>query len=361
VADLVTVLDAAGSERPVIAGEREGGSVGALLAATHPERARALVWYAPSARSSWAADYPWGAEPGSEYVERDERALGVWGTNAYGEAFLDAEAAGDHDISDAAGRMIGLMSRHLTTPDVAREVNRIWYESDIRELLPSVRVPTLIIAFDAPAGSRDEAAFVASLMPEARLGIVPGEEVRGDSDDLLEMIADFVGVDRQVGLDTRLVTVLFTDIVDSTERQAAMGDRRWKQVLERHHDLVRALLARWRGDENDTAGDGFFVTFDGPARAVRCALEIIERVRELHLEVRAGVHTGECEVVDGKAAGIAVTTGARIASLGDGSGVMVSQTVKDLVVGSGFTFEDAGDHELKGVPDRWHLYRVVDG
>ncbi|HEX3326407.1 MAG TPA: adenylate/guanylate cyclase domain-containing protein, partial [Actinomycetota bacterium] len=156
-----------------------------------------------------------------------------------------------------------------------------------------------------------------------------------------------------------LSTVLFTDIVESTEKQASLGDYAWKGLIERHHALVREELNRWHGVENDTAGDGFYATFDGPARAIRCALEVKDRVRELGIEIRAGIHTGECELIDGKIGGISVTIGARVAATAVGSEVRISQTVKDLVAGSGLTFQDAGDHELKGVPDRWHLYRVV--
>jgi class 3 adenylate cyclase len=160
-------------------------------------------------------------------------------------------------------------------------------------------------------------------------------------------------------LETVLATVLFTDIVGSTERQSALGDRAWKDLIQRHHAAVRSALEQWRGVEVDTAGDGFFATFDGPARAIRCALDISERVRDLGVEIRAGVHTGECERVDGKVSGIAVSTGSRISGLAGRSQVLISETVKGLVAGSGFTFEDAGEHELKGVPDRWRLYRVV--
>ena len=176
-----------------------------------------------------------------------------------------------------------------------------------------------------------------------------------------EEIRRFAGVDRApVELDTILSTVLFTDIVRSTEKQASLGDRGWKGLLERHHAVVREALGRWRGVENDTAGDGFYATFDGPARAIRCAQEVTERVRDLGIEIRAGVHTGECELIDDKVGGITVSIGARVAALADASDVLISQTVKDLVAGSGLRYEDAGEHELKGVPDRWHLYRVVE-
>ena len=173
----------------------------------------------------------------------------------------------------------------------------------------------------------------------------------------LEAVRRFVGVQpARAGLDSVLATVLFTDIVDSTQRQAALGDHAWKDLVERHHALVRSALAQWRGVENDTAGDGFYATFDGPARAIRCALELTERVHDLGLQVRAGIHTGECELIDGKVGGIAVSIGARISHLAAPSQVLISQTVKDLVAGSGLTFADAGEHELKGVPDRWQLY-----
>jgi class 3 adenylate cyclase len=162
-----------------------------------------------------------------------------------------------------------------------------------------------------------------------------------------------------IELETVLSTVLFTDIVGSTEREASLGDRGWKELIEHHHAIVRDSLVRWRGVENDTAGDGFYATFDGPARAIRCAHEVVSRVNDLGIEIRAGIHTGECELIDGKVGGIAVTIGARIASLGGPSEVLVSQTVKDLVAGSGPTFEEVGEQELKGLPDRWHLYRVV--
>ena len=160
--------------------------------------------------------------------------------------------------------------------------------------------------------------------------------------------------------ETVLATVLFTDIVGSTERQAAVGDRAWRELVRHHHAIVREGLKRWRGVEIDTAGDGFYATFDGPARAVRCALDITQTVRGLGVEIRAGVHTGECELIDGKPSGLSVSTGARVAAEGGPSEVLVSQTVKDLVAGSGLTFEDTGDHELKGLPDRWRLYRVVN-
>lgn len=357
VADLRGVLDAVGATRPVLGGSREGASPNALLAATEPDRVRSLIWYAPSARSVWTPDYPWGVMP--EYVELDQRSLEQWGTAAYGRAFIETEAAAEHEISDEEEAMIGLLSRHTTTPDVARELARIWYETDIRDVLRAVRVPTLLLAHEEDESTVTEAEYIASIMPEATLRIMAGSETTAERSTVAEVIREFLGADAPVDLDTVLSTILFTDIVGSTARQAALGDRAWKELIERHHAIVRAALTRWHGVEHDTAGDGFYATFDGPARAIRCGLEITGRVRDLGVEVRAGVHTGECQIVDGKHAGITVSIGARVASRAGASEVLVSQTVKDLVAGAGLSFEDAGEHELKGIPDRWHVYRVV--
>jgi class 3 adenylate cyclase len=208
-----------------------------------------------------------------------------------------------------------------------------------------------------------QARFLAASIPDARLVELPGEDhipFLGDADALVDEIEEFVtGTRPAPDSDSFLSTVLFTDIVGSTERQAAMGDRAWRDVVLAHHELVRGALTRWRGVENDTAGDGFYATFDGPARAVRCALEVASRVHDLGIEIRAGVHTGECETVDGKCGGIAVAIGARIAGLAGPSQVLVSQTVKDLVTGSGLGFEDCGEQTLKGVPQPWRLFAAT--
>jgi class 3 adenylate cyclase len=360
VADLRSVLDEVGSSRPVLAGVMEGGAPNVLFAASHPDRVRSIVWWAPTARSRWAPDYPWGAGPG--YVESDLRSLESWGTVDYGRAFAETEATGGQSISEDRARATAMLSRHTATPDVALALSRIWYETDVRGVLPSVKAPTLLIVSEAIAESRQEADYVASLLPDARTHVLSGGP-RGALDEIplaLEEVRRFVGVELPApDLDRILSTVLFTDIVGSTEIQVALGDHGWKELVERHHAIVREALERWRGVENDTAGDGFYATFDGPARAIRCAMDVAERVRDLGIEIRAGVHTGECEVIDTKCGGLAVTIGARVAGSAGASEVLVSQTVKDLVAGSGLAFEDAGEHELKGVPDRWHLYRVV--
>ena len=358
VADTLAVLDAIGSERPVLSGTFEAGAPNALLAATRPDRVRAMVWVEPIPRFGWAPDYPWGHTEAQRQAELED--IEGWGTMAYGHVFA-AEWTGQRRDPASTARSMAKASRNACTPDVARSLAEIWYETDVRDVLPSVKVPTLIVAGSDQPRDRERSAYVASLIPGAETALFPGNVL---SEENTRAIADtmrrFIGVERSATeLDTVLSTVLFTDIVGSTERQAQIGDHAWKELVQRHHAVVRAALQRWRGVENDTAGDGFYTTFEGPARAIRCGLEIVERVRVLGLDVRAGVHTGECELVDGKHAGITVSIGARVATLAGPSEVLVSQTVKDLVAGSGLTFEDTGEHELKGVPDRWRLYRVT--
>jgi class 3 adenylate cyclase len=236
-------------------------------------------------------------------------------------------------------------------------------DADISDVLPAVRVPTLILFSPAQRGP---AEFFAGRIPDVRIHELPG--MRGDFtwiDDAtheltMKLVRDFAASLKQTKEPDRiLATLLFTDIVDSTQKQAELGDRGWSDLARRHHAMVRDLVARFRGIEQDTAGDGFYVRFDGPARAVACAQEIVRAVPSLGIEVRAGLHTGECDVVDGKCSGLSVSIGARVASLAGTGEILVSQTVKDLVAGSDLTFEAAGEHELKGVPDRWRLYRVA--
>jgi class 3 adenylate cyclase len=363
--DLLVVLDAVGSERPVLTGIFESGAPNALLAATRPERVHSMVWSEPDPRFAEAPDYPWGR--GREDMEAELRDIELWGTKAYGEAFLADEASRGNEWSapmetDRIAGWMAMASRNACTPDVARSLAQIWYETDVRAILPSVQVPTLILAKSGSQGESDRARYVASLIPGSELHEMPGGGwTEDDMRRFAEEIRRFAGIERAPAeLDTILSTVLFTDIVGSTEKQASLGDHGWKRLVERHHQVVRGALGRWRGVESDTAGDGFYATFDGPARAIRCAQEVTDHIRELGIEIRAGVHTGECELINEKVGGIAVSIGARVASLAGPSEVLISQTVKDLVAGSGLTFEDAGEHELKGVPDRWHLYRVVE-
>jgi class 3 adenylate cyclase len=358
VSDLRLVLDKVGSERPVLGGINEAGAPNVVFAATEPESVHSIVWIEPFPRVVWTPDFPWGVK--HHFVEREARSLDVWGTNDYGEAWAEAEAAEGEPVSAEQKLMAGVMSRHTATPDVARKLDRIWYETDVRAVLQSVQARALLVARSRYRRKIQVAQYVASLMPDATVAPVPGDFGPDELEPVLEILRAFLGVEaREPELDTILATVLFTDVVRSTEKQASLGDRAWKDLVERHHAIVREALARWRGVENDTAGDGFYATFDGPARAIRCALEIAERVQELGIEIRAGLHTGERELIEGKATGLTVSIGARVAASADASQVLVSQTVKDLVAGSGFFFEDRGEHELKGVPDRWRLYRAL--
>ena len=359
VDDLRVVLDAAGSARPVLAGLLEGGAPAVLLAAGDPGRVHSIVWWGPVARNVWSPDYPWGVRP--EYVEMDKRQLEHWGTLEGARIWAEGEALNGRHFTEEEVRSYAKLSRHTATPDVARELTRIWYETDIRAVLAAVNVPALLLDEHATQNDVEETQYIASLMPQAEVRVLPrGASMTDVVPSVVDEMRAFVGIEAPMPeLDTVLATVLFTDIVASTEKQSALGGRAWKELIQQHHAIVREGLARWHGVEVDTAGDGFYATFDGPARAIRCAVDITQRVRELGIEVRAGVHTGECEIVDGKCTGISVSIGARVASTAGPSEVRVSQTVKDLVAGSGLTFEDKGEHELKGVPDIWRLYRIV--
>jgi class 3 adenylate cyclase len=359
VADLLCVLDAVHAERPLMVGFLSTGAVHAMAAARRPDLARALVWLEPDARFAWAPDYPWGRR--WEELDAELAHLATWGTEEYGRWFLEEEAATGNVMPEHMARTIVRQGRNTCTPDVARELARIWYETDVRGVLPSVQTPTLLLVHQERTERVEAVRYIADLMPAAEVRTMPGGAwTIAEQPAWLDEIRRFIGEDLpRPSLDTILATVLFTDIVGSTEQQAELGDRRWKELVLAHHRVVREALDRWRGVEQDTAGDGFFATFDGPARAIRCAQEVIARVRDLGIEIRAGVHTGECELIDGKCGGLAVSIGARVATTAPPSSIIVSQTVKDLVAGSGLAFEDAGEHQLKGVPDRWRLYRVV--
>ena len=367
VSDLLTVLMVAGSARPILVGRTQAGAMHALFAATHPERVSGLLWNNPKARTAWAPDYPWGLGP--DAFEQSMQVSLAGGTADYGQTIAKLRTAERMAVplADLPGmtedrehlKAYAKINRNTATPDVAREIDRIFWDTDVRAILPSVHTPTALIT-----GTKDcvaEAEYIASLMPTATLHVLDGRSGVA-LEPILQILRKMAGIEAPApALDTVLTTMLFTDIVESTAKQAALGDRAWKDLVLAHHAVVRDALRRWGGVENDTAGDGFYATFDGPARAIRCALQITERVSELGIQIRAGVHTGECDLIDGKCAGITVSIGARVAAEAGPSEVLVSQTVKDLVAGSGLIFDDAGDHELKGVPGRWHLYRVASG
>ena len=360
--DLLAVLDACRAPRPALFGSTVGGAALSLFAATFPDRVSALAWFGPLAKTAWAPDYPWGETP-EEQREFAVRAKEQWGTLEFALWFLEVNAP-SHASDLAHAEEVARMDRHFCAPSTGVHFAQAWNETDVTHVLGALRCPTLLIDREAGPFDSAEARYVQTLIPNATLKLIPGDDFPmyyGDRSVVTESVREFLGVKRSYSVpDTILSTVLFTDIVDSTKTQATMGDRAWKDLVVRHHAMVREALERFGGVENDTAGDGFYATFDGPARAIRCGMEVTERVSDQGIEVRAGVHTGECQLIDGKPGGIAVTTGARISALAGPSEVLISQTVKDLVAGSGLSFEDAGEHELKGVPDRWHLYRVVD-
>jgi class 3 adenylate cyclase len=358
--DVRAVMDAVDSERAVLWAAQEGSRIALLFAATYPERTSAIVLYDPTARGLWAPDYPWAAT--EEEWRRELREIGDrWGDREY--LVERAQKLAPYGAQNAEWlEWFVWYQRRSASPAEAVAFHRMAMEGDVREVLPAVRAPTLVLHRVA---MRDEAAYVADRISGARRIEVEGLHdwfswadpernavLLGQTNAFLDGLAETPVPDRV------LATIMFTDIVGSTERAAELGDTAWSELLARHHTLVRGELVRFRGEELDTTGDGFFAAFDGPGRAIECAAAIRDAVRALGLEVRAGLHTGECERVDGKLGGIAVPTGARIASLAEAGEVLVSSTVRDLVAGSGISFEERGSHELKGVPGEWRLYAV---
>jgi class 3 adenylate cyclase len=353
-------MGATGSERAALFGLADGGSLAILFAATYPERTGALVLYATLPRYVKSPDFPWA--PSREEAEREIAELeGRWGTPELASEWLKGH-------NGAAAEDLAALMRRSASPGAAAALARMNLEIDVRHLLGAVWVPTLVLHRTGHGIDVRGGRFLAKRISGARFIELEGSEdlpYLGDSERLLDEIERFLtelwegGSWEEAEPDRILATVLFSDIVGSSAKAASLGDRAWRELLERHHELVRRQLVRYRGNEVDTAGDGFFASFDGPARAIRCARAIVDALRELDLEVRAGLHTGECELVDGKVAGIAVHTGARVASLAEPGEVLVSSTVKDLVAGSGIEFESRGQHHLKGIPDAWQLYAVV--
>ena len=358
--DVRAVMDAVGSERAVVFGVSEGGPMSMLFAATYPERTIALVLYGTvadfTARSPEYKDDPAG------YLARTEQ---TWGTLEFARDQIAGWGAPGHESDDRLVAWLASYMRKSASPSAAVALELMNRQINASHALPSIHVPTLMIGKEGDLDFRiEQIRDTASRIAGARLVVLPGSEHFpwiGPAESVLGEVERFVVAlgEEEAQLDRALATVLFTDVVGSTEKASELGDRGWKALIEEHHRLVRGQLARYRGVEVDTAGDGFFATFDGPARAVRCARSIVDAVAPLGIGVRAGVHTGEVQTIDGKVGGMAVVIGARVGASAGASEVLVSQTVKDLVAGSGLALEDAGEHELKGVPDRWRLYRVV--
>jgi class 3 adenylate cyclase len=358
--DLGAVMDAAGAERAALFGISEGGPMAAMFAATFPDRVSHLVLYGTYAKMTWAEDHPAGV-PRDRLEPWLAKTVAQWGGPVGLQAFAPS-AANDEELLSWWTRLL----RSGTSPRAAGELMRMYLDIDVRPVLEAISAPTLLLH---RAGDRlipvAQGRAMAALIPHARYVELEGPDHApffGQTDPLLDEVEEFVtGTRREREPERMLATILFTDIVGSTERAASRGDRDWRQLLERHDELVRRELARHRGREIKQTGDGFFAAFDGPARAVQCAAAITERVRQLGIEIRAGVHTGECEVRNGDLAGMAVHIGARVGACAEPGEVLVSGTVKDLVVGSELRFADRGAHELKGVPGEWRLYSVVGG
>lgn len=360
--DLRAVLDAVGSERAVLLGHSEGGALAAFFAATNPHRVSALILWGAAARIAWAPDYPIGMKEEDYLAERVEMANG-WGTMEHARRWMEEEAPTLVNDQQAV-RWWAKAERHGASPAAALAFFDVWYGTDVRSVLGSVQAPTLAL-WRPEAGGADRYRYMAEQIPGARPLELPGRDyalVVGSTEEFFQAVDSFLRTVRleQAEIDRVLATVLFTDIVGSTARAAELGDAAWKDLLERHHRTVRAMIGRYRGREIDTAGDGFFAAFDGPARAVRCAQAVLESVKPMGLKVRAGVHTGEVETIDGKAGGLAVNIGARVAASAAPCELLVSSTVKDLTAGSELQFEDVGHRELKGIPGAWHLFRVVN-
>jgi len=355
--DVRAVMDAVGSERAAFFGISEGGPMSILFAATHPQRTSALILYGTYARRMWAPDHPWGRTEAEmdailERIDRD------WGK----DALLDLS---DPSIAnnDEARRTFARYFRLAASPGAALTVLRLQTQIDVRHVLPAIHVPALVMHRSGDRVTRvEQGRYLAEHIPGAKFVELAGNDhmpAVGNGDAIIDEIGEFLTGVRPVEIDRVLATILFTDIVGSTERALALRDRRWRELLEQYYATVRRELARFRGREIDRAGDGLFAAFDGPARAIRCACRIRDEVRSLGLEVRSGLHAGECEVLGDKIGGIAVHIGARVAAAAEPGEVLVSNTVKDLVAGSGIAFRDRGTHALRGLPGEWPLFVVT--
>ena len=355
--DVRAVMDAAGSKRAALFGISEGGPMTMLFATTYPERVSSLILYGTYAKRVRDDEYPW-APTREEHMKNLEAVQRDWGGPTQVETWAPSLAD-----DDRFKRWWGQYLRLGASPASARAVLEMTLDIDVRHILPAIRVPTLVIhrtgdrRIDVGGGR-----FIAEQIPGARKVELPGDDHLvwvGDADAIVDEIGEFLTGTRHAPEPNRiLATVLFTDMVESTSRAVSLGDARWRALIGEHDRLVRAELSRYRGQEIDRRGDGFMAIFDGPARAIRCALSIVERAHVLGIQIRAGLHTGELELMESGIAGIAVHTAARVASLAEADEVLVSSTVRDLVAGSGLAFSDKGSYELKGVPGTWRIMRV---
>ena len=358
--DIRAVMDAVNSKRATIYGVSEGGSMACLFAAMYPDRTRSLVLYGTQARWVRADDYPWGPTR-AVYDQMIEQVRETWPSREY---LMGWGAGLGRDADPAVLEWWVRYAQAGASPSSLAVLEAMNGEIDIRAILPTIRVPTLVLHRTGDPGTRVEAARdLAAKIPGARFVELPGGDLHGYAGverRILDEIEEFVtGTRSAIVTDRFLTTVCFLDIVGSTERAVALGDTGWRDLLGAYYALVRREVARYRGEEQNTAGDGFLATFDGPARAIRCAMAIREIVRRLGIQVRAGLHTGECERLEEQVGGIAIHIGARVAALAVPEEILVSQTVKDLVAGSGLGFVPRGAHALKGVPGDWLLFAVT--
>jgi class 3 adenylate cyclase/pimeloyl-ACP methyl ester carboxylesterase len=361
--DIRAVMDAASSDRATLFGWGDGAALAALFGATYPERAAGLILCFGSARMTWAPDYPWGMTE-ELWMKEHARIPEIWGSERHAREWAVMSKfmeAGDPDDVELF-RWAAKAARYSAAPGDMLAFDQMWAQTDVRDVLSAIQVPTSVIHREGV--DPEEAEYVASQIPGAKL--VPLRGARpvawvSDLGELSEAVHAFLGSiqHEQAAFDRLLATVMFTDIVDSTSQSAAMGDLAWGKVQDAHDQIVRAQLARFHGREIRRMGDGVLATFDGPGRAVKCAQAITAAVRPLGIEIRAGLHTGEIELSGDDVSGLAVAIGARVGALAGASEVLVSSTVKDLVVGSGITLVDRGTHALKGVPNEWHLYAVA--
>ena len=356
--DVRAVMDAVGSERAAILGTSEGGNMSALFAATYPERTVALIVFGIFAKRIWSADYPWAPKPADR--ERWFKLIETGWGGTVDLSTLAPSRAGD----EAFAQWWGTYLRLGASPSAALALGRSNTEIDIRDVLTAIRVPTLVLHRRGDCDSKiEEARYIAARIPNAKLVELEGEDhliFVGDVETVLDEIEEFLtGARGSVEPQRILATILFTDIVGSTSQVAKLGDRRWQDLLNLHDRIVRQELSRFRGREINTMGDGFVAAFDGPARAIRSALAIAADVRQFGIDVRVGIHTGECEVSGNSLAGIALHIGARIAAMAGPGEVLVSHTVKDLVAGSGIVFANRGSHPLRGVPGKWTIFAAT--
>jgi len=356
--DVRAVMDAAGSERAAIAAFSEGVPLAILFAATYPERVKALVLYGGMARTTWSEDHPWASTREALAEAQEEFILPFWGQGVLPEMFAPTLAE-DPEIK----RWSAKMERYAASPAMLAQIFEMFIDTDVRSILPAINVPTLVLHRKGDRVVNVRAGrYLADHIKDARLVELPGIDhagYAGDTDAMLDEIQEFLtGVRGEPDLDRVLATVMFTDIVGSTDRASQVGDKRWKEILDEHDKIVARQVEQFRGRYIKHTGDGCLATFDGPGRAIRCAQTTAAAVKRLGIEIRAGLHAGEVELRGEDVGGIAVHIGARVMGLAGASEVLVSSTVKDLVVGSGTNFDDRGEHELKGVPGEWRIFAV---